>query len=106
MTSKATFDQIEKFKEHISRAKETEDVPILILGNKCDRTGESEVSREQGQSLAKKLNAGFMETSAKTGVNIEKAFFELVRRIRKTLPADTNRESVVKKKKKKRCLIL
>ena len=105
VTSKSTFDQIEKFKEHITRAKESESTPMIIVGNKCDRTSEMEVSREQGQALAKKLATGFLETSAKTGVNIEKAFYEIVRRIRKTLPlTDAQGKSFAKTKKK--CLIL
>lgn len=44
----------------------------------------SQVSYSEGQDLAKRLNIPFIETSAKTRVNIEDAFYNLVRIVPRT----------------------
>ena len=47
-------------------------------GNKCD-CGERAVAREDGERLAREYNVRFMETSAKTGLNVEPAFMEVAK---------------------------
>ena len=101
MTSKLTFDQIESIKAQIDRVKE-EKVPMVLLANKCDRTHEIEVSREAGMALAKKWDILYLETSAKTGVNVERAFMELVRKIRLLSLG----KSEQKHHKKRKCIVL
>lgn len=49
---------------------------IVLIGNKDDLKLEREVSTEEGQEFADKHNLLFMETSAKTGHNIEAAFVQ------------------------------
>lgn len=56
--------------------------PIVIVGNKCDRFSERDVRFDEGQALAKQLLCGFSEASARNGVNIEKASYDVVRAIR------------------------
>ena len=55
---------------------------MILVGNKCDKITEREVSREEGLDMARKLRCEFIETSAKTCVNVERAFFTIVRMIR------------------------
>jgi len=55
---------------------------MILVGNKCDKITEREVSREEGMKMARKLGSEFIETSAKTCVNVERAFFTVVRMIR------------------------
>ena len=51
----------------------------LLLGNKSDLKDSRRVTKEEGQELCKELNAiEFIETSAKYGDNVEKAFHKLV----------------------------
>ena len=51
--------------------KDAEDVPLILIGNKCDLEGERAVGREQGQALARSWgNVQFMETSAKSKINV------------------------------------
>ena len=51
--------------------KDTDDVPLVLVGNKCDLEGERAVGREQGASLARSWgNTAFMETSAKSKINV------------------------------------
>ncbi|KAJ3068488.1 Ras GTPase ras2, partial [Podochytrium sp. JEL0797] len=83
VTSRATFYRIERFRDQILRCKDTDEViPIMLVGNKCDKNSEREVSKEEGQHLAKRLGCDFIETSAKTRVNVEKAFYNVVRALR------------------------
>lgn len=55
----------------------------MLVGNKCDRVTEREVSTQEGSALAKQLNCDFMEASAKTCYNVEKAFYDVVRQLRR-----------------------
>ena len=48
----------------------TSDVERLLIGNKCDWEGGRVVESERGEQLAQKFGIPFMETSAKTGYNI------------------------------------
>jgi len=47
-------------------------IPMIILGNKIDL--ERQVEKEEADDLAKRLNCEYLETSAKTGENVEIAF--------------------------------
>jgi len=53
------------------------EVPMILCGNKVDL--ERKVSWEEGEELAKRLKCDYMETSAKTGENVEKAFQDIAR---------------------------
>jgi GTPase KRas protein len=55
----------------------------MLVGNKCDRHTEREVSTQEGYSLAKELGCDFVEASAKNCINVEKAFFDVVRQLRR-----------------------
>ena len=55
----------------------------MLVGNKADRSTEREVSAQEGRSLAQELGCLFTESSAKTCQNVELAFYEVVRQIRR-----------------------
>ena len=57
----------------------TEGVHKILIGNKCDWTEKRVVSEEQGKALAQELGIPFIETSAKSNINVEEAFFSLAR---------------------------
>lgn len=50
--------------------KDTDDVPMVLVGNKCDLEEERVVGKEVGSGLANSFNCSFMETSAKTRTNV------------------------------------
>ena len=81
--SSLSFHQVEVFKRQVVRVKDKENLPMMLVGNKCDLEDEREVSFAEGTALAEKLGCQFKEASAKTRVNVEEAFYDLVRAIRK-----------------------
>jgi GTPase KRas protein len=100
ITLRPTFERVARFKEQVIRVK-GKDAPMLLVGNNCHRVTEREVSREEGAALAKKLHCEFIETSAETCVNVEKAFYDVVRMIRKQ--KERPRQP---RRKKRRCNIM
>jgi GTPase SAR1 family protein len=67
------------------RERERDNIPSVLVGNKCDLTSDREVSTEEGMNLAKNWNCPFLETSAKVGINVEECLFQLVREIRQNI---------------------
>jgi len=65
-----------------NRVKDAEKVPMVLVGNKCDLDAERQVTTQEGEERAKQWACPFFETSAKTRVNVEESFFQLVREIR------------------------
>lgn len=82
ITARSTFERIERFREQIFRVKDVDNVPLMLVGNKCDRVTEREVTREEGLMMARRLGCDFIETSAKTCVNVERSFYQVVKIIR------------------------
>ncbi|XP_046577645.1 ras-related protein Rab-37-like isoform X7 [Haliotis rubra] len=78
VTNKASFDNIRAWLAEINEYAQ-EDVVIMLLGNKADIAGERVIRREDGERLAKEYGVAFMETSAKTGMNVELAFMAVAR---------------------------
>ena len=105
ITSRSSFDEIQGFHEQICRVKDSDRVPVIIVGNKCDLESERQVSASEGEELAKSFNVPFLETSAKTRVNVEEAFYQLVREIR-TMKKEGGDDTSKSNKKKKKCAIL
>lgn len=107
ITSRSSFDEISSFREQILRVKDADKVPMVVVGNKCDLESERQVSKAEGQDLAKSFNCPFLETSAKSRINVEESFFELVREIRKQTGAGKNDKGKKSAKKgKPNCSLL
>ena len=53
----------------------------MLLGNKCDLEEKRMVSRERGELAALEGGIPFLETSAKTDANVERAFVQLTETI-------------------------
>ncbi|XP_068610452.1 ras-related protein Rab-26-like [Brachionichthys hirsutus] len=73
VTNKASFDNIRAWLTEIHEYAQ-QDVVVMLLGNKADSTHDRVVRREEGENLAKEFGVPFMETSARSGLNVELAF--------------------------------
>ncbi|XP_057657406.1 uncharacterized protein LOC130894544 [Diorhabda carinulata] len=78
VTNKTSFDNIRAWLGEI-REYAQDDVVIMLLGNKADCGAERAVRREDGERLAREYSVAFMETSAKSGQNVELAFVAVAR---------------------------
>ena len=99
ISSRSSFTRIQRFHHQIQRVKEASPpsypgsfsapsgppgaVPIMLVGNKADRVTEREVSTQEGHALARELGCEFVEASAKNCINVEKAFYDVVRLLRR-----------------------
>ncbi|KAI6248018.1 hypothetical protein HI914_03413 [Erysiphe necator] len=111
ISSRSSFTRINRFHDQIQRVKESSassssyagsplmskapdcPAPIMLVGNKSDRITEREVSTQEGYALARELGCDFVEASAKNSINVEKAFYDVVRQLRRqriNTPAKTS----------------
>ncbi len=77
VTRRQTFENVEKWLTDLwTNSGRTPNVPVVLLANKIDlrEEGAETVSTEEGKKLAEKLGLKFIETSAKTGEGVKKAF--------------------------------
>ena len=106
ITSRSSFTRIRRFHSQIQRVKDSSNagsptgpsylqqqprtypqsgpVPVMLVGNKSDKHHEREVSSQEGQALARDLGCDFVEASAKNCINVEKAFYDVVRSLRRS----------------------
>ena len=80
ITRKDTFASIERW---VNDLKATSDpkLTIILIGNKNDLDDKREVSKDQGEEKAKSFGCAFLETSALSGDNLDKAFELMVKEI-------------------------
>lgn len=102
---RSSYDEVKIFHSAIKRVKDSGSrIPFVLVGNKTDLEDERKVTKEEGEELAKQLNAQFMEASAKKKINVEEMFITLVREVMQARKeAGPPVEKSDKKKKKKNC---
>ena len=61
IASRATFERLEVFRQAMLKVKRQKPV-FMLVGNKCDKTFEREVSREEGMQMARNFGCEFLET--------------------------------------------
>uniref|UniRef100_T1J3T2 Ras-related protein Rab-8A n=1 Tax=Strigamia maritima TaxID=126957 RepID=T1J3T2_STRMM len=76
ITNEKSFLNIKNWLRNIDEFASS-DVEKMVLGNKCDTLEARKVSKERGEQLAVEYNIKFMETSAKTSINVTAAFITL-----------------------------
>lgn len=59
-------------REQILRVKGDDNIPFVLVGNKADLNERRNVSAEEAQKLADQWNVTYVETSAKTRLNVDK----------------------------------
>uniref|UniRef100_A0A3Q2UQP4 Ras-related protein SEC4 n=1 Tax=Fundulus heteroclitus TaxID=8078 RepID=A0A3Q2UQP4_FUNHE len=89
ITNEKSFDNIRNWIRNIEEHASA-DVERMILGNKCDMNDKRQVSKERGEKLAIDYGIKFLETSAKSSLNVEEGFLTLARDIMSRLNRKMN----------------
>ncbi|OUM62208.1 hypothetical protein PIROE2DRAFT_51733 [Piromyces sp. E2] len=84
VTDERSFNNIRNWIHNIEQHA-SEGVNKILIGNKCDILEQKKIDKEQGQALADEYGIKFLETSAKSNIGVEEAFFTLARDIKKRL---------------------
>lgn len=80
-----SFEIVQLIYEKIMDMIGDPNIALVLVGNKSDLQAEREVSKEQGEKLAKEMNAVFLETSAKDNICVNGLFERCVNQIEKAL---------------------
>uniref|UniRef100_A0A2K5P8C4 small monomeric GTPase n=1 Tax=Cercocebus atys TaxID=9531 RepID=A0A2K5P8C4_CERAT len=108
ITSKSSFDSIRAWLTEIHEYAQR-DVVIMLLGNKADMSSERVIRSEDGETLAREYGVPFLETSAKTGMNVELAFLAIAKELKYRAGQQANepsfqiRDYVESQKKRSSC---
>lgn len=95
INSRQSFEMIQTVHDKILDFTGSAKVPCVIVGQKIDlRPDDRRITKAEGEALAKKLNAGFIESSAKDNTNVVKAFEVLLAEMQKEYnPAPEKKKS-------------
>ena len=91
ITQKKTFENIEKWVNDLKAAGDPK-ITIILIGNKNDLDDKRQVSKDQGEEKARSFGCAFLETSAYSGDNIDKAFNLMVKEIYERFSNDSTGE--------------
>ena len=87
ITNRKSFHQVQHFRDHIYKVKEdfthqTKEWPIVIVSNKMDLEAQRVVMKEEIGDFISQIKCQLLECSAKTNLNVDEAFREIVRAVR------------------------
>lgn len=83
VTSRQSFELIEFIRDKILNSIGNDDLPMVLVGNKCDLSYQRQVDTKEGEELAKKFKCSFLETSVRNNHNVNLAFESLIDEIEK-----------------------
>ncbi len=89
LTSWQSFLDARTVREQILRVKGTDNVPICLVGNKCDASLQRQVTPDDALTLAQEWTCPYVETSAKLSINVNDTFAEIVREINARMKTKT-----------------
>ena len=67
-----------------------EDIPKILLGNKCDLACDRQISSEEAKIFPDALGIPYIETSSKQDANVQECYMLMVDEIATTLHQDAN----------------
>jgi Ras-related protein Rab-11A len=92
ISRKNTFDSISRWVSDITATADKK-ITLILIGNKSDLEDQRQVTKEQGEEKAKEFGLAFLETSASSGDNLEKAFSLMINEVYKKCQEDINAET-------------
>ncbi|KAF4575193.1 GTP-binding protein [Pleurotus pulmonarius] len=92
VASRNSFNMIDIIYDKITDFCGVEDIPCVVVGSKSDLKTR-QVQSEEGEELAKKRGAAWIETSSKTNVNVGKVFELCLAEIEKRSPTTTTTQA-------------
>lgn len=112
VTDRSSLEEVVRLYKQIVRIKDRDEFPMILVANKCDLEQQRLVSREEGEGLARELALPYLECSAKYRLNVDQAFHNLVRLIRKFYAAErpplqslTAASAARRKSREKKCTV-
>lgn len=82
VTDENSLKELLALRNQVLRIKDSTNVPMVLVGNKCDLEGERVVLPEDGDHVLSDWgNVPFYETSARYKTNVDEAFVDVVRQI-------------------------
>lgn len=91
ITSRSSLQRVKDIRNKIAWTKDSEDVAMILVGNKTDLVKERQVPTQEGKEVAREFGCPFLETSAKTGENVAECMRLLFLEIGKLQASDTPR---------------
>nr|CAD7431107.1 unnamed protein product [Timema monikensis] len=82
VTDRHSFQEAVEYRKLINKVRASEDIPLVLIGNKFDLQQQRKVTPEEGRALATQFGCPFYETSAALRHYVDDAFHTLVREIR------------------------
>ncbi|KAM3622004.1 uncharacterized protein V6R79_019100 [Siganus canaliculatus] len=82
VTDRSSFESASELRITLRRARQAENLPIILVGNKSDLVRSREVAVEEGRACAVVFDCKFIETSASLQHNVAELFEGVVRQIR------------------------
>lgn len=103
LSDRRSFEDAARFHKEILRVKDRDEFPVILVGNKADLQSQRtvkikivaqwffsnthatslQVSNDEAHALARQLKSPYIECSAKLRMNVDQAFHELVRLVRR-----------------------
>lgn len=94
-----TFDVLAEYREQIIRVKNDrnpEDIPMIIVGNKCDLDDQRKVEEEFAMKKVMTWGCKYIETSAKNNLNVDNAFYDIMRQVHSIKKPKVQSETPIK----------
>lgn len=82
VTDENSLQELLALREQVLRIKDSENVPMVLIGNKCDLEEDRVISIDDGMNVSQQWGlVPFYETSAMYKTNVDDAFVDVVRQV-------------------------